>query len=474
MRISKETIGIVTGFLALGISVFLDCPIEGLSPVGWRAAGLGAMMALWWMTECVPLAVTSFLPIVIAPIIGVESIKGVTPSYSHPLIFLFLGGFLLSLAMEKTGLHLRVARRVVSSIGSSPKSQIGGMMLATAVLSMWMSNTATAIMMLPVAISTARLYAESGNRVSDSFGPTLLLGIAYGASIGGLATLIGTPPNALLAAYLESSYGIEIGFSQWMLFGVPLSAVLLTLAWLALTRKGFGLDEGVGVVAIGDSQRPELEPMSRAELMVLVTFALTASCWMARSYVNKAFGLDVSDTGIAMTAAVLLFLLPNGADSSERLLTWKQAEKVPWGVLVLFGGGLALAGIMKDSGLAAYIGGLFEALSNWDVIWVVAVVSLTVVFLTEVTSNTATAAGMLPLMGPIAISMGEEPTMLAIPAAIIASCAFMLPVATPPNAIVFASGELKIGQMIRAGIALNLVSVIVLLAFVAWLLPLVF
>ncbi|MCH6255087.1 SLC13 family permease [Puniceicoccaceae bacterium K14] len=475
MKIDLKRCGFWLGFLVLGITLVMDSPVEGLSPMAWKTAGLGTMMALWWMTECLPLAVTAFMPLVIVPFVGLSPIKSLSSSYAHPLIFLFLGGFLLSIAMEKTGLHLRIARGVVNAIGSSPKRQVGGMMLVTAFLSMWMSNTATTIMMLPVAMSTiAAVSASSKGSISPSFAPTALLCIAYGASIGGMATLIGTPPNALLAAYLESSYGIEIGFGQWMLFGVPFSVILLILTWFLVASRGLG---EVSNEAFKDSSvEPwkKLGAMSRSELLVAIVFGTTAICWMLRSYLNSSLGLSISDTGIAMTAATLLFMLPSSEKDGGRLMIWEDTKKVPWGVLILFGGGLALAGLMKSSGLTEFIGGLFEGLAGWDPIWVIAAVVLAVVFLTEITSNTATTAGLLPLMGPIAVSMGGEPVLLAIPAAVIASCAFMLPVATPPNAIVFASGELKISQMVRAGIRLNVLSAILLVIFARWLAPLVF
>ncbi|MBK1878519.1 SLC13 family permease [Pelagicoccus mobilis] len=472
-RLNWKRFGFWFGLLALLCCLSFEPPFEGMSVQAWRTAGLGMLMAIWWMTECLPLAATSFLPIVIAPTIGLISVKEVTSAYANPLIYLFLGGFLLSIAMERTGLHLRIARAVVSSISSSPRSQIGGMMAVAAFLSMWMSNTATTIMMLPVALSTASFLVKQG-KAMPGFGPVLLLSVAYAASIGGMATLIGTPPNALLAAYLENSYGIEIGFAQWMLFGVPFSIVMLVGTWLLLTARM----QRVGPSAV-ESQSDEerfgkLDAISRDEIAVAVIFGVAALGWIFRSHLNEWLGLAVSDTGIAMAAALLLFIVPSGRREGKGLLEWKDTGSVPWGVLLLFGGGLALASLMKSSGLATYVGGLFEGLSGMGTIWVVAVVALVVVFLTEVTSNTATTAGLLPLMGPIALTLGESPLLLAIPTAVVASCAFMLPVATPPNAIVFASGELKISQMMRAGIYLNLVSVALLVAFSKWLLPLVF
>lgn len=442
--------------------------------MGWRTMGLGGMMAIWWTTECIPLAATAFLPLVLAPVVGILPIKEVSASYAHPMIYLFLGGFMLSIAMERTGLHFRIARKVVASVGPNPKHQVGGMMLVTAFLSMWMSNTATAVMMLPIVVSTAKLMKEGSGGNSSKFGTALLLGVAYGASIGGMATLIGTPPNALLAAYLSSSYDIQIGFGQWMLFGVPFSGTLLIVTWFLLTRKDLEHSGGEDSVKLVRRQLQEMGPMSYGEKSVLILFSVTAVFWMLRVFIVKATGLAISDTGIAMAAALFLFLLPMKNGSADRLLHWHHAEKVPWGILLLFGGGLALAAMMKMSGLAEFIGSRFEGLHGWSSIALIAIIVITVVFLTEITSNTATAAGLLPLVGPVAVSLGETPATFAIPMAIATSCAFMLPVATPPNAIVFGSGEITINQMVKAGFWLNIISIIMIVLFSYWLLPIVF
>ncbi|EDY84024.1 transporter, DASS family [Verrucomicrobiia bacterium DG1235] len=474
MAVDRKLIGMWAGVAFFLLTMLVDSPFHDLSEVGWRAMGLGCAMAIWWTTECIPLAATAFLPLVVAPVVGIASMKTIAASYSHPLIFLFLGGFILSIAMERTGLHLRIARSVVAAIGSNPKRQVGGMMLVTAFLSMWMSNTATAIMMLPVAVSTAKLVEDDSVDRSSEFGAILLLGIAYSASIGGMATLIGTPPNALLAAYLESAYGLQIGFGEWMKIGLPFSCVLLLLAWLWLTRKGLARSGSEASTRRIAKELREMGAMSRAEKTVLVVFSLAAASWMSRVYLARITGLEITDTGIAMSAALALFLLPFGGGSGERLIDWSHAQKLPWGVLMLFGGGLALATMIKDSGLADFIGGRFGELGGGSVILVLAVVVTTIVFLTEVTSNTATTAALLPLMGPVALSMGVSPIVLAIPVALAVSCAFMLPVATPPNAIVFGSGILKIEQMARMGFALNIMAICVLVAFAKWVLPLVF
>lgn len=470
----KQIAGGLLGVLGLVFVLLSDCPFKGLSEEGWRTLGLAFLMAVWWMAEVVPITVTSFLPLILAPLLGIGSISTVSSSYSHPLIFLFFGGFLLSLAIEKTGLHLRIACMTVAATGSSAKMQIGGMMAVTAFLSMWISNTATAVMMLPIAVSIISLVKEDGKSDIDAFAASLLLGIAYGASIGGLATIIGTPPNALLAAYLSSNYNLELGFGRWMLFGVPLSLILLLFAWLVLTKRGVADMKLAQSSQLVGEKLKQMGEMTRGERYTLVVFLSAASLWIFRSFLADVTGLEITDTGVAMAAGFVLFLLPSGKGNKERLLEWRDTVRIPWGVLLLFGGGLALAALMKHSGLADYIGTQFASLSGLNSLWVILVVVAVIVFLTEITSNTATAAGLLPLMGPVAISMGEGPLSLTIPAAIAASCAFMLPVATPPNAIIFGSGELKITQMIRAGFTLNLVAIVVVTVFASWIVPLVF
>lgn len=471
MNISQR-IGFFAGILVFLVTCILPSPFAELPVAGWRTAGLATMMAAWWITECVPIAVASLLPLVLAPLAGIVDIKTVSPAYAHPLIFLFMGGFMLSLAMERSRLHGRIARSVMLMVGTHPKLQVGGIMLVSAFLSMWMSNTATAVMMLPIVISIIALLREQMD--VSKLAPAMLLGVAYACSIGGMATLIGTPPNALLAAYLDDTYGIAIGFGQWMAFGLPFSIVLLLFTWFWLTRKGLPDETGVDTRALFRRQLREMGPISKAEVRVLIVFLLAALFWIFRVPINHFTGLPLDDTGIAMAAAVLLFIIPSGNDSGEKLMDWGYTNRLPWGVLLLFGGGLALAKMIQDSGLADFIGTLFASGSDVGFIWVLVVVCAGIVFLTEVTSNTATAAGFLPLLGPIAVSMGESPTLLAIPAALAASCAFMMPVATPPNAIVYGASELRIQQMLKAGFMLNLFSIVLLILFARFVAPMIF
>ncbi|MFV0574616.1 MAG: SLC13 family permease [Vibrio sp.] len=458
--------GLILGPLVLILTLILPAPFEGLSDPAWRMIGLATFMAIWWVTEAAPIPVTSFLPIILAPLLGTASIKAATAPYANPLIFLFLGGFMLSIAMEKWNLHKRVALIAMLAVGNKPGHQVGGLMLVTAFLSMWMSNTATAVMMLPIGMSIIGMVCGEDRSRNPQFASALLLGIAYAASIGGLATLIGTPPNALLAAYLSSTYQIHIGFGQWMIVGLPLTIVMLGLTWLWLTKFSYKLpdtQEG-DARAVLKSQLHELGSLSKGEKWVAILFVGAALCWIFRPLLAKWTGLPIDDTGIAIAAALLLFVIPVDIKKQEFVLDWESTKGLPWGVLLLFGGGLSLAAQIQSSGLADFIGDSLGATSGMSVLTVMVIVTAAIIFLTEVTSNTATAAGFLPLLGPIAVAMGAHPAMLAIPAALAASCAFMMPVATPPNSIVFASGQLKIKEMIAAGFALNVAGIIIITA----------
>jgi len=457
--------------LLLGPCVMLlTCLVEppvGMSAAAFKTAGLAFWMASWWVSEVVPIPATALLPLVISPIVDIAAIKSVAAPYAHPLIFLFLGGFLISIAMERWGLHKRIALRTMLYAGKKPSLQILAMMLVTAFLSMWMSNTATAVMMLPIALSITHLV-KSSDPSNEGFGKALLLSIAYGASIGGIATLIGTPPNALMAAYLSDSYQIEIGFAEWMIVGVPLALGMLLISWIWLTKFTYKVDANVqankriDTKAVFSSQLKELGEMQRAEKGVLFVFAFAAVCWIFRPLLGDVTGLKISDTGIAIAAALLLFVLPANKGSDARILDWESAAKVPWGVLLLFGGGLTLASQIKSSGLAVYIANMIEGVSTIPLVMSILVVVALITFLTEITSNTATAAGFLPLLGPVAESITGSPLVWVIPAAIACSCAFMMPVATPPNAIVFGSGEIKMKDMIRAGFVLNIVAIVLI------------
>ena len=457
----SQVIGFILGAVFLLATIILPAP-ETMTVEAWSALGLMLLMATWWSTEAIPIPATALLPIVLVPALGLGTVGEATRPYANPIIFLFLGGFTLGLAMQRWHLHRRIALMTLKAVGSKPRRQIAGFMLATAFLSMWVSNTATAIMMLPIGLSVVAMTDGKDNPEGvRRYATALLLAIAYSASIGGIATLIGTPPNALLAAYLSENQGISVGFAQWMLLGVPVTVVMLVLAWWWLTRRDFGLgDSGDGGKAI----REELEalgPLGKGEKLVALVFLITASAWIFRPLLSDSLMPWLSDTGIAIVAAIAMFMIPVNTRNREFLLNWETAKGIPWDVLLLFGGGLAMAGVISSSGLAEWIAQGLGAAGTLPALVMIVLVVTVIIFLTEVTSNTATAAAFLPLLGALAMGEGLSPLLLAVPAAIAASCAFMMPVATPPNAIVFSSGHMQISDMIRAGFALNLIGIVV-------------
>ncbi len=450
----KRLIALASGPLLLLAVLLLPPPAE-MPPEAWRLVAMAAWMVAWWLSEVVHIAVTALLPILLMPLLEIAPIAEVTPNYGHPLIFLFLGGFVLALAMQRVGLHRRVALAVVARVGSSPGRIVLGFMIATAFLSMWISNTASTIMMYAVGLSVIDFVARSVDDPAKvrAFGLALMLGIAYSASIGGVGTLIGTPPNALLASFLASEYGIRVDFFDWMVFGVPLVLVMLPLTWLLLTRLLFPAH----AIEVGDPRavvRRELAalgPITPQERWVALVFCLAALGWILRSPLEDLSGLPISDTTVAISAALLLFTVPV---LGRPALTWKAAQDLPWGVLILFGGGLALAGGFGSSGLADWIGGQVAKveIATWVLILLVTAV---IVYLTEITSNTASTATFLPIMAAVAMGLELDPLILTIPVALGASMAFMMPVATPPNAIVFSYEEMHLADMVRAGILLN-------------------
>lgn len=466
-------IGLFLGPLFLVLTLLLEAP-AGMADEAWAAAGLMLMMATWWATEAIAIPATALLPIVLIPALGLGSIKDATTPYANPIIFLFLGGFTLGLAMQRWGLHRRIALLTLRAVGSQPRRQVGGFMLATAFLSMWVSNTATTIMMLPIGLSVISMMDNGNPEGVRRYAAALLLAIAYSASVGGIATLIGTPPNALLAAYLLDSQGISVGFAQWMLMGIPVTVLMLALIWWWLTRRDFGLVQQDGSGQVIHDALAKLGPLQRGEKLVAVVFILTAAAWIFRPLLADGLMPWLSDTSIAIAAAIIMFLVPVNLKERVFVLDWETAQGLPWGVLLLFGGGLAMAGVISSSGLAQWIAENLSAAGHLPALAMVVLVVGVIIFLTEVTSNTATAATFLPLLGALAISQDLSPLLLAVPAAIAASCAFMMPVATPPNAIVFSSGHMKIADMIRAGFALNIMGIIVVTTLSYLLLGLVF
>jgi len=439
-------------------------------------AAVSALMACWWVTEALPLAATALLPLLLFPALGLASASEAAAPYANHVIFLFMGGFMLARSMQRWGLHRRLALRVVAAVGGGPSRVVLGFMLATAFLSMWVSNTATAAMMLPIALAVLEERAGEPSSVTSNFGVCLMLGIAYAASIGGMGTLIGTPPNVLLAGTLERSYGIEIGFLGWMAFALPVVVAFVPLTWWALTRwlypVGDATDSSTSDV-VAERLRG-LGPMSRPERAVAVVFALTAAAWTLRPLWTSwiPHGDLVTDSTVAIGCALVLFAWPAG--EGRRLLDWESAVRIPWDALILFGGGFSLATGFETSGLSDWLGTRLELLQGAPLPLYLLVVVFGIMLLTEFASNTASAAMALPILGATATAFGISPLLLCAPAAMAASCAFMLPAATPPNAILFGSGAFTLPQMLRAGVVIDLIGTLLISAATLLLLPLIF
>ena len=475
MSNNKKSVGFFVGIIASLIVLFLP-ESDGLAPEAQRAAAIFVLMGIWWATEAVPIAITALIPLVFFPLLGVASIEATAAPYANKNIFLFLGGFFLSLAIQKCNLHKRIALTILKFTGTRGKSIIAGFMVSSCLLSMWIMNTSTTIMLLPIGLAIIAVVKESMTELSEleklNFQVALLLGIAYAANIGGIATLIGTAPNMALNGFMEEQYNVSISFLDWMKVGVPVSLTLLPLAWLSLTRLSFPVNfqtsEQTQATII--NMRHSLGEIKTSEKRVLFIFLFTAFLWVTRGQINNIPGLEgLSDPGIAMLCGLALFLTPSGS-TSENLLEWKDAERgVPWGVLLLFGGGLSLAAAAQSTGLAAWIGGLMPV--GLSIVLLVFMFTTLIIFLTELTSNLATTATFLPIVAIIATQFGFDPILLTASIAIAASCAFMLPVATPPNAIVFGSELIKVPQMMRAGIELNVISIVIVSLASIYLVP---
>jgi sodium-dependent dicarboxylate transporter 2/3/5 len=445
-----------------------------LTTAARTAAAVATWMAVWWITEAISVYATALIPLAVFPLTGAASIRMTAAAYGHELIYLFLGGFILALALERCGLHRRFALTVLKAVGTRPTRIIAAFMFIAAFLSMWVTNTATTIMLLPVALSITKLIdsagAEKDVATKRNFPVCLLLAIAYSATIGGIGTIIGTAPNVFLVSYIRTQMDYEISFALWMMFGVPMVVVLLPVVWWMLSRVIYRISNQPihGVDSLLNRLHGELGSLSRAEKMTFVVFLLTASAWVTRPLLGKITFGDVAplagltDSGIAIIAALTLFVTPIHLGKREFLMDWTTAVKLPWGLLILFGGGLSLAATLDRSGFSVFLGSQASVLSPLPLLVIVAIVTGMVIFLTELTSNTATTATLIPVLYAVAIGLDIDPFLLIVPAGIAASCAFMLPVATPPNAIVFGSGHVTIPQMSRAGFWLNLIAILVI------------
>jgi sodium-dependent dicarboxylate transporter 2/3/5 len=453
----------------------------GDEPAIGRMAGIAAWMAAWWITEVVPVAMTGLLPLILVPLAGIAPVNEVAVSYSRSTIYLFLGGFLIALGLQTSGAHKRMALFIVHKVGAQPRRLVLGFMLATWALSMWISNTSTTMLMLPIALS---VLATARDRGADTalvarLGLAVLLGIAYSANMGGMATLVGTPPNLAFSRLFVQLFPAapEVDFLQWMMLALPFSASFLVLGWLLLTRVVVKLPDGElmgGHETIG-RLRKDLGSMSRDEIATVIIFVMTALLWVSRAGLTLGelripgwgdlLGLrgSIDDAVVAIAMAMLLFIVPSRDRAGEHLLEWRMTVEVPWGILLLFGGGFALAAGFTQSGLSTWAGQHFEALRDMSPWVVVAAVCISLTLLTELTSNIATAEMVLPILATAAVTLGLDPRLLMIPATLSASCAFMMPVATPPAAIVYGSGYVPMREMVRAGIWFNALGVCLLL-----------
>lgn len=436
-------------------------------------------MVIWWITEAVSISVTALLPLLFFPLLKVMPMADVGANYGSPIIFLFFGGFVLALALEKVDLHKRIALNIIRLTGTTPDRVVLGFMIATAALSMWISNTASTVVMLPIAMSVINLliYDEDGFTKDDrNFALSVMLGIAFSANAGGIATVIGTPPNSVLIGLLENEYHIEVSFLRWMTIGLPFSLIMLTICYLVLVKwmfpsKKLKFKASRSVI---DEELRKLGPTSGKERMVLVIFGCTVFLWIFRTVINKFIpGLGLSDTMISMLAAISLFALPYNLRKSDFIIGWGDTSRLAWGILILFGGGLALAKGMSVSGIVDMVANAIAS-SDISVLLTAALLIFLMLFMTELMSNVALVAVLAPVVAGIAIGLEIPLLYLLIPVTIASSCAFMLPMATPPNAIVFASGYVKVHEMVRVGIILNLISVGLLILVFQYVIPLLF
>jgi sodium-dependent dicarboxylate transporter 2/3/5 len=459
--------------------LFMPAP-EGLTENAWKVAAIVTLMAIWWATEAIPVPVTALLPLALFPLFQITSFKSAALPYANPNIYLFLGGFMLAIAIERSGLHKRMALKMILAAGSSGMKLIGGFMLVAALISMFVMNTSTTLMLLPIGLAVCSVVATTIPGLNDQdkkfFDTALMLGIAYAATIGGMSTLVGTAPNIVFSAFMLETYGVEISMIDWMTLGVPLAAVMLVSAWVILTKYVFP----ISFITSNDTKEhlhrmlDDLGPLSKDELKISVIFGLTALAWIFRKGLDNFELLSgLTDAGIAIISAILLFMIPSSNNKGD-LLNWNSSNKLPWGLLILFGGGLSIAAQINSTGLGIWIGEGLSILGTVPPIMLIFFVAALIIFLTEITSNVATTSTFLPVFGAVAIGLGILPVSLTVPVCLAASCAFMLPVATPPNAIVYGSGKFTIATMMKAGLLLNIIGIFVVTLFAYFIAPQVF
>ncbi|MEK9780175.1 MAG: DASS family sodium-coupled anion symporter [Gammaproteobacteria bacterium] len=471
--------GFTIGLTVFVLMLFMPAP-EGLTENAWKVAAIVTLMAIWWATEAIPVPVTALLPLALFPLFQITSFKIAALPYANPNIYLFLGGFMLAIAIERSGLHKRMALKMILAAGSSGIKLIGGFMLVAALISMFVMNTSTTLMLLPIGLAVCSVVATTIPGLNDQdkkfFDTALMLGIAYAATIGGMSTLVGTAPNIVFSAFMLETYGVEISMIDWMTLGVPLAAVMLISAWIILTKYVFP----ISFITSNDTKEhlhrmlDDLGPLSKDELKISVIFGLTALAWIFRKGLDNFELLSgLTDAGIAIISAILLFMIPS-SNNKDDLLNWDSSNKLPWGLLILFGGGLSIAAQINSTGLGVWIGEGLSILGTVPPIMLIFLVAALIIFLTEITSNVATTSTFLPVFGAVAIGLGILPVSLTVPVCLASSCAFMLPVATPPNAIVYGSGKFTIATMMKAGFVLNIIGIFVVTLFAYFIAPQVF
>jgi len=459
--------------------IVLSFPYTIINPATHKVLAVAVWMIAWWMTEAVSISVSALLPLILFPLLGIMDIKTTSANYGSHIVFLFFGGFVMALALEKVNLHKRIALNIIKLTGTSPNRVVLGFMLATALLSMWISNTASTVVMLPIALQVIKLLINDNDGFTDkdqNLALSIMLGIAFSANIGGIATLIGTPPNIVLAGIIESEYNIQISFVNWMKMGLPFSLLMLTVCYWVIVKwiypcSSEKLDNASELISC---ELEKLGSISKKEKIVLFVFLITIILWISRAQLNNWFGLSFSDTGISMIAALSMFTIAHDFKNGEFILDWKDTEKLPWGILILFGGGLALASALAKVGLIDLIGNSIASYQGLSILIIISLLIFVMLFMTELMSNVALVAIFVPVVAGIATGLDVPVLHICIPVAMASSCAFMLPMATPPNAIVFASGYIKVYQMARVGFILNIISVLLLIFFTKFIIPYLF
>lgn len=469
-RLRSLLAGVAISFFLFYINPF------AVDPPAAKVLAIAGLMITWWITEALPMPVVALLPIILFPVFNIAGLEETAAPYAHPIIFLFMGGFMIGLAIEKWNLHKRIALNIVRLTGTSGNRIVLGFILATGLLSMWLSNTATTMMMFPIALSVIYVMKDNHNPEGNfaNFSLTLMLAITYASNFGGIATLIGTPPNVVFAGYIEKKYHYNIDFVNWMLICTPLAILLMMCLYWVMTKLLYPnhIRSSVQTGKLIDDELLKLGPMSVSEKRVLIIFIVTAFLWISKDLINETGLIKLDDSIIAMIGGIALFICPSGEKNTKTtaILEWTDTKNMAWGILFLFGGGITLANALEKAGLIGQLGQWLAQFSS-NVFILVVVITFVSIFLSEVMSNVAQVIVFAPVIGGLADALGINPLMLGIPMTLAASCAAMLPIGTPPNAIVFSSGYIKLNQMIKTGFILNLISAVLIILFCWFLIP---